>query len=246
MAKQKEHIIEAVVAAPFRTVHKTYKHLSGGGFGLIAAMLSAYCAGLSIESIYVATPSFIGDEQRTQEELRFIPKPYVEDGAKLGRLSPVVFQLDFMGSWVNPLESPKGPVKWNAGSIWENPGVLVLAIAVSLTIQQFEQMVLRRKSFQQTKASFDDANGKKRVTADKNAVAEAKLAAARVNNHGTGTLLIKTLGVSAVYALEAAAFASSFAGAGFAISIVYGFLTIAGFEVFDLLSEEGKADLKGA
>lgn len=236
--KQKEHILTAVAAAPFRTVQRCYKHLSGGGFGLVAAFLTAYCAGLSIESVYVSTPAFVGDSQRASEELRFIPKPYVDDGARFGRISPISVRWDFMGSWLNPFESPKWPVKWNGSSIWNNPGVLVLAIAVALTIQQFEAMVLRRKSFQQTKKEFDKANSKKKVTADKAAVAEAKIKAAQVNSHGTGGLLLKTLGVVGVYSLEICAFAASFAGAGFAVSLVYGFLTIAGFEVFDYLAAD--------
>jgi hypothetical protein len=242
--RQKEHIVTAMAMAPFRAVQRSYKHLSGGGFGLICSAMTTYCALLGVEAVLVATPAFVGDIAKTPEELRFVPKPYVADGARLGRLSPVAVRWDFMGSWINPWEDPKWPTKWNEGTVWENPGVLVLAIAVSLTIQQFESKVLRRQSFRSTKEKFERANAKKRVTPDKAAVAEAKLAAMQVNHHGTGGLLIKTLGVAGVIGLEVGAFIASFAGGSFLTTGVYGFLTIAGFEVFDYLGSEADENLK--
>lgn len=243
--RRKEHILTASAMAPFRWASNAYGSLSGPGFKTVATIMSVYCAGLSVESIRVATSSYMGDQQLTPEEIRFMPKPFVDDGARLGRLSPVpniqrfaVNYVPFMPSWV---ENRVASQKW---TVWNEPGLLILAVVVALTIQRFEAMVLRRRKAETLKRQFDKANSVRKVKADKEAIAIARVKQAQYNNYGTQGLLIKTLGVVGVYGLELFSFLNSFAGgAGAGASLVYGFLVIFGYEVFDYLGADAEEDI---
>ena len=242
--RHKEGFVTALTMAPFRWTQQTYGSLSGTGFNIVATLMSVYCAALSVESVRVATASYIGDKQLTQEQIRFVPKPFVDDGARLGRLSPLpnlqrfaVDNIPFVPQWI------KGTVRNDSWTIWNEPGLLILAVVAALVIQRFEAMVLRRKGAQVAKRRFEEANKIKKVTADKEAIALARVRASQYNSYGSLELLIKTVGVVGVYGLELFAFISSFAGgAGAGAVMIYGFLTIFGYEVFDYLGADAEKD----
>ena len=238
--KPKEHILTAVLMAGPRAFQRSYGSLSGPGFNIVATGMSCYCALLSVESLFVAVPNVLGDRTQAAEEVRFVPKFYVNDGAQLGRLSPVpnmqrfaVKHLPMVPDWV------KGSIASEKWTVWDNPGLLLMSVMAALVIQRFEAMVLRRKPASVVRAKFEQANRLKRVRADKDSLAEAKVRARQYNSYGTGNLLIKTIGVTGVYALELCAFLGSFAGSvAFPVTLTYGFLTIFGSEIFDLLGKE--------
>ena len=238
--KPKEHILTAVLMAGPRAFQRSYGSLSGPGFNIVATGMSCYCALLSVESLFVAVPNVLGDRTQPAEDVRFVPKFYVDDGAQLGRLSPVpnmqrfaFNHLPMVPDWVT------GSIASDKWTVWDSPGLLLMSVMAALVIQRFEAMVLRRKPASVVRAKFEQANRLKRVTADKDSLAEAKVRARQYNSYGTGNLLIKTIGVTGVYALELCAFLGSFAGSvAFPVTLTYGFLTIFGSEIFDLLGKE--------
>ncbi|MEO1426700.1 MAG: helix-turn-helix domain-containing protein, partial [Pseudomonadota bacterium] len=77
---------------------------------------------------------------------------YVNDGAELGRLNPwpnvqrTVLQnyFQWMPMWI------KGRVASDYWTVWNQPGILVLAAVFAITIQRFEGMIWRKKSTNET------------------------------------------------------------------------------------------------
>ena len=238
----KEHILTAVMMAGPRGFQRAYGSLSGPGFNIVATGMSVYCALLSVESLFVAVPNVLGDRTQPAEDVRFVPKFYVNDGAQLGRISPLpnmqrfaFNHLPMVPDWV---VGSAASDKW---TVWNSPGLLLMSLMAALVIQRFEAMVLRRKPASVVRAKFEKANRLKRVRADKDSLAEAKVRARQYNSYGTGNLLIKTIGVTGVYALELCAFLGSFAGSvAFPVTLTYGFLTIFGYEIFELLGKEAQ------
>ena len=239
--KRKEHILTAVSMAIPRTLQRGYRSLSGDGFSIVATGMSVYCALLSVEAMRVAIPTLTGYSERPKEELRFLPKPYISDGADFSRLSP----LPNIERAIAPIAGGsffgKAPSqKW---TVYNEPGLLILSVLLALTINRFQAMVLRRRTPEKIKGQFESANRLKKVRADKDSLAEAKVKAAQYNSYGTGNLLVKTLGVAGSYGLEIAAFVGSFAAPGWNLAtVIYGFLQIAGFEIFDRLGKEAEAE----
>lgn len=243
-----EHALITVGLAPFRGLSAAYSYLSSvKGSGIVATFMSLYCAGLSIEAVFVATPSAISkisgleytEDMRRQR--RFMPKPHVNDGAELGRLNPwpniqrAVLQKYFtwLPYWI------RGRVASNYWTVWNSTGVLFLSITIALIIQNWEGRIWRKKPYTQTKGEFDEANSQKRVNADPNAIALAAYRAQQHNQQGMGGVLGTFIAVTCLYGLEIAAFFGSFSGAGsFVVNTVYSFLTICGFEIFEKMKEE--------
>ena len=244
-----EHVLVSIAVAPFRFCQRSYRHLSSiRGFGIIASVMTVYCAGLSVETIMVSIPRATQREGYTEEvrrTRRFIPKPYVDDGAELGRLNPLpnlqraVLQKYFtwLPMWI------RGNIQSDYWTVWNEPGILLLSVVVAITIQKFEGMIWRKKSFKTTREEFEEANSIKNVEADSRSIALAHYKAQQHNQQGTGSILGTFFAIVVLYGLEIAAFVGSFAGAGsWAINAVYGFLTIAGFEVFDRQSDDAPED----
>lgn len=220
-----EHVLIAMIMAGPRWGQRSYRHLSSvKGFGIIASLLTLYCAGLSIESIMVSMPAtmrmgdYSGIERSTagkarlesiKRERRFIPKPYVNDGAELSRLSPIpnlqrtILQnyFQWMPMWI------KGRVTSDYWTVWSQPGILALATVFALTIQRFEGMIWRKKNSAQTYAEFVAANVQKEVTADPKAIALATYKAQQHNSQGLGGIVGTFIAVVLLYGLEIAAFA---------------------------------------
>lgn len=241
-----EHVLVSIGMAPLRWTQTGYRHLSSvKGFGIVATIMSAYCAGLSVEAIYIATPSvFIEQGEYTEESRRsrrFIPKPYVNDGAELGRINPLpnlqraVLQRYFswLPYWI------KGGAIGSYRTIWDEPAILFLSVIGAVVIQRFEALIWRKKSVSTTRAEFYQANSTKVVKADSDAIALAHYKANQHNRQGTGSMLGTFLAVVMLYGLEIGAFLGSFSGGvGWVIHSIYGFLTIAGFEVFDRMADD--------
>lgn len=243
-----EHILTSLGMAPFRGGQRAYRHLSGiKGSGIIATLMSVYCAGLSIESIMVATPAAFSQisgadyTEAMRRSRRFLPKPYVADGSQLGRLSPIpnlqnaVLQKYFswLPYWI------KGKVQADYWTVWNEPGILALSVVVALMIQRFEGLIWRKKTTEQTRFEFIKANAQKKVAADPDAIALATYKAQQHNRQGAGGVVGTFMAVVILYGIEIAGFFGSFSGAGnFVINAIYGGLTICGFELFDRMAEE--------
>ncbi|MEM9008136.1 MAG: hypothetical protein AAGE59_32090 [Cyanobacteria bacterium P01_F01_bin.86] len=252
-----EHVLVSMVMALPRWGQRSYRHLSSvKGFGIIASLMTLYCAGLSIESIMVSMPATMrmgdyagiarGRASKTQLEAikrqrRFVPKPYVNDGAELGRLNPwpniqrIILQnyFQWMPMWI------KGRVASDYWTVWNQPAILALAAVFAITIQRFEGMIWRKKSTAQTLEEFKEANKQKQVEADPQAIALAQYKAAQHNSQGLGGIVGTFIAVVLLYGLEIAAFVGSFAGAGsWVVNTIYAGLNILGFELFDRLGDE--------
>ncbi|MDV3351734.1 hypothetical protein QGP82_23730 [Leptothoe sp. LEGE 181152] len=252
-----EHVIVSMVMSLPRWGQRSYRHLSSvKGFGIIASLMTLYCAGLSIESIMVSMPATMrmgdyagiarGRGSRTQLEAikrqrRFIPKPYVDDGAELGRLNPwpnlqrSILQnyFQWLPMWI------KGQVASDYWTVWNQPAILALAAVFAITIQRFEGMIWRKKSTMETYKEFIQANAQKEVEADPKAIALAQYKAAQHNAQGIGGIVGTFIAVVLLYGLEIAAFVGSFAGAGsWVVNTIYGFLNICGFELFDRMGDD--------
>ena len=243
-----EHVMLTIGLAPFRGLSSAYSYLSSvKGSGVIATLMGLYCAGLSIEAVFVATPtaiSRVAGVEYTEEMMRsrrFMPKPHVDEGAELGRLSPIPnIQNDVLQKYFKWLPFwIKGKVESDYWTVWNAPGVLLLSVVVALVIQNWEGRIWRKKSYGQTKDEFNRANSQKKVSADPNAIALATYKAQQHNSQGLGGVVGTFVAVSMLYGLEIAAFFGSFSGAGsFVVNAVYGFLTICGFEIFEKMREE--------
>lgn len=244
-----EHVLISIGMAPLRGLQRSYRHLSSvKGFGIVASLMTCYCAGLSIEAIFIATPTALRQGNYTEEvrrNRRFIPKPYVDDGASLGRLSPIpniqraVLQRYFqwLPYWI------RGRTENPYWTVWNEPAILSLSVVIALVIQRFEGMIWRKKSPKQTKAEFWQANNQKRVQASADAIALAAYKAQQHNTQGMGGILGTFFAVVCLYGLEIAAFAGSFAGgAGWVVNAIYAALTIGGFEIFDRMSEDSQGE----
>ncbi|MEA5464617.1 hypothetical protein [Leptothoe sp. PORK10 BA2] len=252
-----EHVLVAMIMSPIRGGQRAYRHLSSvRGFGIIASMMTVYCAGLSIESLMVSMPATMrsGDYaevargqgsraalEAIKRERRFIPKPYVNDGAKLGRLNPwpniqrTILQnyFQWLPLWI------KGRVASDYWTVWNQPGILVLSVVFALTIQRFEGMIWRKKTPDETLAEFEEANALEAVEADPRAIALAAYKAGQHNAQGLGGIIGTFIAVVLLYGLEIAAFAGSFAGAGnWVINTIYAGLNIFGFEIFDRMGDD--------
>lgn len=240
-----EDVLVALCMAPLRGLQRSYRHLSSvKGFGIVATVASVYCLGLSVETIYVAIPSAISPGQYSESakaERRFIPKPFVSDGAKLARLNPWPnIQHSLLQPFVGWLpEFVKGSIEASKPyTIWDEPGLLFLSFTVAITIQRFEGLIWRRKSYRATLIEFQMANQMKQVQANPEAIALAQYKASQHNSQGLGGLIGTFFAVVVLYGMEIAAFLGSFAGSGnWAVNMVYGMLTIGGFEVFDRLGD---------
>jgi hypothetical protein len=240
-----EHVLTALAMAPFRWCQRGYRHFSSAdGVGILSTLLCVYCAGLSIEAVMVAIPGGITRGEYTEEmrrERRFVPKPYVNDGARLDRLNPIpTIQravLEKYFSWL-PLWI-RGGAQEPYWTVWQQPGILILAVVAALTIQHYEGKIFRKRSIKQTLKNFNETNKIKQVKADPQAIAVAEYHARQHNAQGTGSVMGTFFAVVLLYGIEIAAFAGSFSGAGsWVINAVYGFLTIAGFEVFDRMGDD--------
>jgi hypothetical protein len=240
-----EHIIVSVAMSPLRFSQRSYRHLSSvRGFGIIAAIMTCYCALLSVETVMIAVPGTLKPGEYTEtvkRSKRFVPKPYVNDGAELGRLSPLpnlqraVLQRYFawLPFWI------KGGANGGYWTVWNEPGILALSVTMAITIQRFEAMILRKKTTDVTLAEFQEANKIKAVAADPKAIALAHYKASQHNAQGTGGVIGTFIAVVLLYGLEIAAFTGSFAGAGsWVVNMIYGFLTVFGFETFDRMSAD--------
>ncbi|MEO0455426.1 MAG: hypothetical protein AAF152_02425 [Cyanobacteria bacterium P01_A01_bin.114] len=246
-----EHALVGLAMAPLRASQRAYRHLSSvKGFGIVATIMTCYCAALSIETVFIAVPGALQPGEYTEQvkrSKRFVPKPYVNDGAELGRLNPLpnlqraVLQRYFtwLPYWV------RGRVESSYWTVWSEPAVLALAVIIAATIQRFEGLIFRTKPVGQTLAEFNQANSIKAVKADPKALAVAQVKAKQHNMQGTGSVVGTFFAVLVLYGLEIGAFVGSFAGSGaWAINLVYGFLTIAGFEIFEKLSDDIRSDRK--
>lgn len=255
-----EHVLIAIAMSPLRAGQRSYRFLSSvKGFGVIASLMTVYCAGLSIESIMISMPSamrtgdFAGIERTTagkaqvetlRRQRRFIPKPYVDDGAELGRLNPwpniqrtiLSNYFQWLPMWI------RGRVASDYWTVWNAPGTLALAAIFAITIQRFEGLIWRKKSNVDTMKEFYAANAQKMVTADPKAIALANYKAQQHNSQGLGSVVGTFVAVVLLYGLEIAAFAGSFAGAGnWVINTIYAGLNIFGFEVFDRMGADDQA-----
>ncbi|MDJ0704139.1 MAG: hypothetical protein QNJ46_12720 [Leptolyngbyaceae cyanobacterium MO_188.B28] len=247
---REEPVLLTIAMAPLRAGQRSYRFLSSiKGFGVVASIMTCYCAGLSIEAIYVATPVVrsmaVGEvySEAQKAARRFIPKPYVLDGAELGRISPlpniqrllVNEHLQWLPRWI------RGHVASDYWTIWNEPGVLFIAVCVALTIQRFEGMIWRKRDLKELKAEFEAMNQVKQVEASEDAVVAAAVKATEYNAYGMGGIVGTFCSVVVLYGLEFSAFFGSFSGSGsFGVNTVYGVLTIFGFELFDRLSDDVK------
>ena len=252
-----EHVLVSIGMSPFRGGQRAYRHLSSvKGFGIIASLMTIYCAGLSIESIMVSMPATMrmgdyagiarGRASNTELEAikrqrRFVPKPYVDDGAELGRLNPwpniqrTILQnyFQWLPLWI------KGNVASDYWTVWNQPAILTLAAVFAITIQRFEGMIWRKKTTTETLQEFQEANKQKQVEADPQAIALAQYKAAQHNSQGMGGIVGTFIAVVLLYGLEIAAFVGSFAGAGsWVVNTIYAGLNILGFELFDRLGDD--------
>ena len=239
-----EHMALTLGMAPFRAVRNSVRFLTSvPGFGVVATLASCYCFALSVAAIFVATPRAVYWESYTaamQAERRFVPKPYVNDGAELGRLNPLPTlqravlsrYFQWLPLWI------RGNVATPYYTVWDSPGVLVLSVLVAIIIQRFESILWRKRSREETLTEFYEANAVKQVTADPKAIVLAELKAREHNAQGLGSVVGTFLAMSVLYGLEIIAFFGSFTGAGhWLANTIYGFLTICGYEAFDRMTD---------
>lgn len=237
-----EHVLVSIAMSPFRWTQRTYRHLSSrNGIGIVGSLMCAYCAALSVEALFIAIPNGVTPGAYSEEEMasrRFVLKPFVDDGADPARMLPPVRQVvhAVAPEWVPAIIKGNGEYRW---TIWHSPMALGLAVLGAVVIQYYEAKIWRKRSLQETLDKFREANNTKKVEADPKALAVAQYHAQQHNLQGTGSVTGTFLAVVALYGSELAAFGGSFAGSSNGlVTLLYAFLTICGFEVFDRISDE--------
>jgi hypothetical protein len=172
--------IIAVATAPA----KTLGWLTGNQGGkAIVGILAAYCAGLSIEAWYVTMPRVLGD--RTQENRKFIPKPFIEDGADLGLLNPLNALPTLWDAAMGVLEAIlpfqlKGATPEPVRCVWLDWRFYIAAL-LSLFLQFWQAKALRSLSIDARKRKALALQKHKRMSLDPQALEIANVKAAEYN-----------------------------------------------------------------
>lgn len=245
--KEQEGAVTALVMYLPRKISNGYKYASGrsGGIRILKPIALTYCALLAVESLYISTPAIknalSGSDavQVDKRDMRFVWKPFIDDGADMSRLSPLPNISRVTTNWLPIPTFIKSRIASSQETVWNNWGEFIAAATLALLIQYIEALVWRKVTEKQSRDEFNKFNDIKKVTASKDSVAVARLKAAQHNQYGSGNTAIRFFMVVILYLLEIGAFRTSFGAAGALwAQVVYGFLTVFGFEVFDRMFDE--------
>jgi hypothetical protein len=207
-----------------------------GGRAVIG-VLALYCAALSVESWYVAMP-ILANQPGAKENRKFVPKPFIGDGADLGLLSPGPV-IDY--AWdtaMNVLHTMlpfqlKAPPRTYADCVWLDWRFYVAA-AASFALQMWQARALRSLSISDRRQKALALAGHKKMALDPNSLAIAQARALEYNASLTGRRTANGAMIFLSYAVELGTgwvSVSQATGIGILTAGIYCIIQAFGFEV---------------
>jgi hypothetical protein len=203
----------------------------------VVGLLALYCAGLSVESWYVTLPNLAGTQ--VDENRRFMPKPFIDDGADLALLNPLSalpvmwnaamgvlqavlpFQLKFMGDLTT------------TRSVWLD-WRFYIATLVSVSLQLWQAKALRSLTIDDRQRKAQQLTQYKRMSLDPKALDIANAKVAEYNQSLMGKRRANGMMIFLSYAVElGTGFANVTQSRGISILTagVYCIIQAFGFEV---------------
>lgn len=236
--------VGATLLAPFEWFAKSASWLTScgpkGGARFVFYGLSGACLLLSVETVYTAMPASPAAIAQGVDNRHFLPKPAIQDNARIGLISPIpiagaVVQFAWnhtAGFLPFATRYPIAP-RW---TVWQDPA-FYLAAGIALAIQATEAIAWRRlgQRWDSKLAKFQELNNRKVPDLNPNAVVAARIAQAELATEGSGGYVGTGLVISGVYAVELFTFTRSVADAANAVPgltiLIYGLVNIFGFEL---------------
>lgn len=223
----------AVATAPAKLMAWLTSHRGGK---VLVGVLAAYCAGLSVEAWYVTLPNATG--QRTEENRKFMPKPFIDDGADLGLLNPIRALPTLWDSAMGVLQAVlpfqlKGATPAAVRCVWLDWRFYV-ALMVSLSLQLWQAKALRSLTIDQRQRKAQQLQGYKKMSLDPKSLDIANAKVAEYNQSLMGKRRANGAMIFLSYAVELGTGFSSITqsrGIGILTAGVYCIIQAFGFEV---------------
>ena len=206
-----------------------------GGKAVIGVM-AIYCAGLSIEAWYVTLPQVAG--QRTEENRKFMPKPFIDDGADLGLLNPLNAIPAIWDMAMGVFESMlpfvvKGAAPAPVRCVWLD-WRFYIALLVSVSLQLWQAKALRSLSIGDRQRKAVELSQYKRMSLDPKSLEIANVKACEYNQSLMGKRKANGMMIFLSYAVELGTGFASITGTrgiGILTAGIYCIIQAFGFEV---------------
>jgi len=206
-----------------------------GGKAVIGVM-AIYCAGLSVEAWYVTLPRVAG--QRTEENRKFMPKPFIDDGADLGLLNPLNAIPVIWDMAMGVLQSMlpfviKGAAPAPVRCVWLD-WRFYIALLVSVSLQLWQAKALRSLSIGDRQRKAVELSQYKRMSLDPKSLDIANAKASEYNQSLMGKRRANGMMIFLSYAVELGTGFVSITGSrgvGILTAGVYCIIQAFGFEV---------------
>ncbi|MCY7283699.1 MAG: hypothetical protein LH679_09685 [Cyanobacteria bacterium CAN_BIN43] len=209
---------------------------SNRGGKAIVGILALYCAGLSVEAWYVTLPQVAG--QRTEENRKFMPKPFIDDGADLGLLNPLNAIPAIWDMAMGVLQSMlpfvvRGAAPTAVRCVWLDWRFYV-AVLVSVSLQLWQAKALRSLSIDARRLKAHELSQYKRMTLDPQSLEIANVKASEYNQSLMGKRKANGAMIFLSYLVELGTGFASITGSrgvGILTAGVYCLISAFGFEV---------------
>jgi hypothetical protein len=223
----------AIATAPAKCMAWLTSHRGGK---VLVGVLAVYCAGLSVESWYSTMPTVMGD--RTEENRKFLPKPFINDGADLGLLNPLRAIPTLWDAAMGVLQAVlpfelKGATPAAVKCVWLDWRFYV-ALLASLCLQMWQAKALRSLTIAQRQRKAQELQGFKKMSLDPKALDIANIKANEYNQSLMGKRRANGMMIFLSYAVElGTGFASitQSKGIGILTAGIYCIIQAFGFEV---------------
>lgn len=208
------------------------------GKALIFSAGMVYCFALTTESVLLllnrGTRNIYGSD-RVAEQIRFVPKLGVADGAQLGRLVPSPLKLaritsNFAFGWV-PGYRAFGGTSFDDYLVWADPNFYVALVGAALT-SILQAKAIRQVSLKVRRARLDQVRSHRVEDLSPKALTIAKIRAAEYQHAQVGGYAFDGLVILASYGFEISCFVLGFSlgDSSFAFLIINGVIQVFGFE----------------
>jgi hypothetical protein len=173
------------------------------------------------ESVYQdgANQVTLTEDVLLNRELRFLPKPWGDDGAQLRRLAPngqlksllesfrdLNFATDLIGAAIDSLPVintlTRVDPEYEGETIYDNWDKFLIAMIASVAIQRVQGMFVRKMSRDVLARRVAAYNSASKVEAKDDAIWAAKPAAVTHNSYGIGEFIIPMMVVFLAYSVE--------------------------------------------
>ncbi|MCY7282479.1 MAG: hypothetical protein LH679_03370 [Cyanobacteria bacterium CAN_BIN43] len=209
---------------------------SNRGGKAIVGILALYCAGLSVEAWYVTLPRVAG--QRTEENRKFMPKPFIDDGADLGLLNPLNAVPAIWDMAMGVFESMlpfviKGAAPAPVRCVWLD-WRFYIALLVSVSLQLWQAKALRSLSIDARRLKAHELSQYKRMALDPKSLDIANVKVAEYNQSLMGKRRTNGAMIFLSYLVELGTGFASITGSrgvGILTAGVYCIIQAFGFEV---------------